>query len=332
MNNKGRNIHNSGPLGMLMQRGDVKKIDEPEVEQAKEIKKGGASYFKTQTGIEFAEAELVYVDPKECEPWRYANRQDDEMGNIDELIESIKTNKQLQPALIRPHSAPHDNVKYEIIFGRRRHIACSKLGIPFLAIRKDIQNEQDAIASQDAENKLRDDVSNYSNALLYQRLLNDKVFKSEGELARKLGLATSTFNDLMSYARIPADLAESVHNIHTLSKNLASTLVKLLAKDKNNLNFLLNLSAELGKTITSPAKLEKALDKLKKGKPSNSINKLSKQYKSSDGEKHFTFKYDQRGMPAIVFNKTLASQLNFDDLCLKINKIIESSLSGYPDE
>ena len=332
MNNKGRNIHNSGPLGMLMQRGDVKKVDEPDVEETQEKRKTGASYFKTQTGIEFAETELVYVDPKECEPWKYANRQDDEMGDIDELIESIKTNKQLQPALIRPHTAPHDNVKYEIIFGRRRHIACSKLGIPFLAIRKDIQNEQDAIASQDAENKLRDDVSNYSNALLYQRLLKDHIFKSEGELARKLGVATSTLNDLMSYARLPEELVASVHNIHTLSRNLASTLVKLLGKDKSNKAALLQLAPELGKTITSPAKLERALEKLKQGKPTISQHKLSKIYKSSTGEKHFTFKYDQRGTPTIVFNKTLAPKLDFEDVCSKLNKLIQNAMSGYPDK
>src|SRR3990167_5470152 len=99
MDNSKRNIHNSGPLGMLMKSGQVTKITDTEAGETVVVEKPiaqktGGLYFKTQSGIEFSEQELVYVDPKECEPWQYANRQDDELGEIDELIESIKANKQ----------------------------------------------------------------------------------------------------------------------------------------------------------------------------------------------------------------------------------------------
>ena len=120
MDNSKRNIHSSGPLGMLIKSGQIKKIeDEVQLEpsskeQISVLNKTSGLYFKTQTGIEFTEHELIYVDPKECEPWKYANRHESEFGEIDELIESIKTNKQLQPALIRNHPTPHDDIKYEI--------------------------------------------------------------------------------------------------------------------------------------------------------------------------------------------------------------------------
>ncbi len=184
MDNSKKNIHNSGPLGMLVKSGQVKKIEDTSAPVAlvKELptnsQKTGSFYFKTQSGIEFAENELMYVDPNKCEPWKYANRQEDELGNMDELVESLRNNKQLQPALIRNHPNPHDGINYEIVFGRRRHIACLKLGMPFWAIRKDIPNIQDAIALQDAENKLRNDVSNFSNAKLYKKLLLDGIFKT----------------------------------------------------------------------------------------------------------------------------------------------------------
>ncbi|HEO1499423.1 TPA: ParB/RepB/Spo0J family partition protein, partial [Legionella pneumophila] len=252
MDNSKRNVHNSGPLGMLMKSGQVKKIETAEEEVVlKQAAPKAPSYFKTQSGIEFAEQELIYVNPEECEPWKYANRQEGELGDIDGLIDSIKSNKQLQPALVRNHPNPHGKIKYEVIFGRRRHIACMRLGIPFLVIRKDIPNVQDAIASQDAENKLRNDVSNYSNAMLYKRLLSDNVFKTEKELSEKLRISYSTFNELMAYSKIPEDIVDAIPDVHTLSKQLAVTIVQLLNKSKSNYDKMLSIANQLGKTITS---------------------------------------------------------------------------------
>ena len=127
MDNSKRSVHNSGPLGILMKSGQIKKVDDAEepVKSPPATSSVGGSYFKTKSGIEFTEHELVYVDPKECESWKYANRQRGELGDMEELVASIRANKQLQPALIRLHPTPHDEIKYEVIFGCRRHQAGS---------------------------------------------------------------------------------------------------------------------------------------------------------------------------------------------------------------
>lgn len=332
MDNSKRNIHNSGPLGMLMKNGQIKKI-EPSEEIVPEVNnyvnhKSTGSYFKTQSGIEFSEQELIYVNPEECEPWKYANRQESELGDIEGLIDSIKTHKQLQPALIRHHPTPHGNIKYEIIFGRRRHIACLKLGIPFLAIRKEIPNVQDAIASQDAENKLRNDVSNYSNALLYQRLLADNVFKTEKELADKLRFSTSTLNELMAYAKIPEDIVVRIPNIHTLSKQLAVKIVQLLNKSKENHTKILKIAGQIGKTITSQAKLEKLFE-TEQTASRNTIRTLQSavSYKTPSGKKLFTFKSDYRGLPSIVLNKEISDLINIEEMCHHFSSYLEKLLS-----
>ena len=332
MDNSKRNIHSSGPLGMLMKNGQIKKIEtseevKPEVNNYVNHKSTG-SYFKTQSGIEFSEQELIYVNPEECEPWKYANRQESEFGDIEGLIDSIKAHKQLQPALIRHHPTPHGNIKYEVIFGRRRHIACLKLGIPFLAIRKEIPNVQDAIASQDAENKLRNDVSNYSNALLYQRLLEDNVFKTEKELADKLRFSTSTLNDLMAYAKIPDDIVIKIPNIHTLSIQLAVKLVQLLNKSKENHTKILKIAGQIGKTITSQAKLDKLFD-IEQTVSRKTVNTLQSavSYKTPSGKKLFTFKSDYRGLPSIVLNKEISDLINIEDMCHHFSSYLEKLLS-----
>lgn len=336
MDNSKRNIHNSGPLGMLMKSGQIKKIEpSEELIPQQNNQKTSASYFKTQSGIEFSEQELIYVNPEECEPWKYANRQEGELGDIDGLIDSIKAHKQLQPALIRNHPAPHGKIKYEVIFGRRRHIACLKLGIPFLAIRKDISNIQDAIASQDAENKLRNDVSNYSNALLYKRLLDESVFKTERELAEKLRLSYSTLNDLMAYSKIPHDIIKKIPDIHSLSKQLAVKIVQLLNKSENNHQKILNLAHQLGKSISSQSKLEKRMEtKISESNNQSAISESgAKYYSTTNGKKLFTLKSDRRGLPTLVLNKEIIGLFNFDEVCQQFSKYLEDILikSGYPD-
>jgi ParB family chromosome partitioning protein len=335
MDNSKRNVHNSGPLGMLMKSGQIEKMEVDEKEVAlKNSTPKTPSYFKTQSGIEFTEHELIYVNPEECEPWKYANRQENELGDIDALIDSIKTNKQLQPALIRNHPSPHGKIKYEVIFGRRRHIACMKLGIPFFVIRKDIPNVQEAIASQDAENKLRNDVSNYSNAMLYKRLLSDNIFKTEKELSEKLCIPSSTFNELMSYSKIPEDIARAIPDIHALSKQLAVKIVQLLNNSKDNYNKMLSIAHQIGNSITSQAKLEKIFnEKTLLQKDAIKATNNAKTFTSVNGKKLFTFKSDYRGLPSIVLNKEISAFVDVEDMCKHVSSYLEQSIakSEYSD-
>lgn len=343
MNNNKRNVHSSGPLGMLIRTGQIKKVDAVNEQSSKELSdlmvnntsnKIGGSLFRTDSGIEFSEQELVYVDPKECESWQYANRQDEELGDMHELIESIKNSKQLQPALIRNHPIPHDGIKYEIIFGRRRHLACIQLGIPFLAIRKHIQNIQDAIVSQHAENKLRSDVSDYSNAVLYKRLLSDKVFLTEKELAIKLQLSPSSLNDIMAYSKIPQDIIKKIPNIHNLSKHIVVKIVQLLNESKDNHDKVLVIADQLGTKISSKAKLEYEFNK-RFASNKNLVKPLPtvKTYENESGRKLFTLKRDGRGLPVIVFNKDILNQISLEKICTELSNLLDGAISksGYPD-
>lgn len=341
MDNSKKNVHSSGPLGMLVKTGQIKKIDSNEESEHGGLNHVGldrlktststAPYFRTQSGIEFRENELVFMNPKECEPWEYANRSEDEMGNMDELIRSIQENTQLQPGLVRSHPNPHDGIKYQIIFGRRRHAACLNLGIPFLAIKKDSLTKQEAIACQDAENKFRKNVSNYSNAMLYKKLLDDGTFKTEKELAAKLGVASSSLSELMSYLKIPQEILRTIPDIHALSVNMALKIVQLLNSNKGANKLLLAMAPEIGKSITSPTKLEKTMLSFSK-KDSNNQQETSlptsSDILSAAGKKMFTLKTDQKGKPCIVFQKDIAKLIDFNNLCDQIKRILDEEIEG----
>lgn len=335
MNNSKRNIHNSGPLGMLVNSGQIRKVDTidspndtlalakdslaemddvSKTHNTRRKAKASRSYFRTQSGIEFSENELVYLEPRECEPWQYANRLDTEMGDIAELMVSIKENNQLQPAMVRPHPKPHDGIKYEIIFGRRRHAACLELGIPFMAIKKDLANIQDAIASQDAENKYRKDVSNYSNAIFYKKLLADGIFASEKDLAQKLSLATSSLNDIMAFAKIPPDIVQRIPNIHQLSTAMALKIVSLVAKSTAYHQIVLALASSIGETITSPVKLEEACSRQATAHSPRGLTN-AKVIKSADNKKLFTLRLNHRGMPCITIEKNYSVNIDYQEFC-----------------
>lgn len=325
MNNSKRNVHTSGALGLLIKNGQVSKVEEKKQENNVEPdEKQGIdnTFFRTQAGIEFKENEFIVVNPKECEPWEYANRLETEMGNIDELIESIKQNGQMQPVLIKTHSNPHDGIKYEIVFGRRRHFASLKLGINLLAIKKECTNIQDAIAWQDAENKHRNDVSPYSNAMLYKKLIKDNVFSSEREVAAKLNIPYSNFSDLMSFSRIPKDIVELIPNIHTISISMALKIVSIIGKSPSKYQQLLQIAPQIGKTITSPPKLEKALDE--DSIKNNKVIEKPQLIRSAEGKKLFTLKTDFRGNHCILLDKELAARIDLQQLIKMFKKHLET--------
>ncbi len=336
MDNSKRNVHTSGPLGMLVKSGQIKKVDlaeEPIVGNLQHtgldgLKAAGA-YFKTQSGIGFQENELVFVDPNECEPWEYANRSEDEMGNMDELIRSIKENSQLQPVLVRTHPSSHDGVKYQIIFGRRRHAACLALGIKLLVIKKDSLSLQEAILCQDAENKFRKDVSNYSNAVLYKKLLTTKAFKTEKELAEKFGFSTSTLNDLMMYTKIPNEILTQIPDIHQLPIYMAIKIVRAITEDSSKLPRLIEIAPEIGKSVNTPSKLELLLVD---GNKKQNVSRRTNLIHSEDGRKLFAFKVDHKGVPSLVFNKELLEIVNFYEICQKVELLVSNAIkSGRPD-
>jgi ParB family chromosome partitioning protein len=318
MDNKKKSIHNSGPLGMLVKTGMIKSIDnerESDVATKQTGNNNGiGAYFRTQSGIEFNENELMLIDPSQCEPWKYANRLDTDMGNLEELAKSILDNKQLQPALIRTHQNPHGNIKYEVIFGRRRHAACLKLGLQFLVIKKDIPNIQEAISFQEAENRARKDVSNYSNAMLYKKLLEDRIFLDERELSEKLGMSLSKLYDIMAYSKIPEDIIQALPDIHKLSNNMAIKIVALIKSFPEEKSRIKNMAPAIGVTITSPGMLERNLRSAQSEKEAP-VKRTAKTYKSLDGRKLFTFKINHRGSPCLEINSKLNSLIDYEDIC-----------------
>lgn len=325
MQNEKKNVHDTGALGFLLSSGQIAKIsDESSTSHV-------VSKYMTNAGIGFTEDEFLYVDPQECEPWEYANRSLDDFGDIEELKNSIKNQKQLQPVLIRDHVNPHHNVKYEIIFGRRRHYVCKELGVKMMVIKKQSLSLQEALKLQHIENEHRKNVSNYSNAVMYKKLLSNKVYKSETALSEALGIPRQTISGCLYYAKIDNEIVSRMGaNIHIISKDLARKIVTLCEEDENNRNIIIQKAHELGMKIKTPIALLSEISKNNKTKLGISYDKVAL-LTDKNGKKILEIKRNFRGKLKFDIANSAVREENYENFCEHLKMFFQEAKLVYEE-
>lgn len=242
---------------------------------------------------------LEYIDPQLCKPWQFADRPEDEMGDIDQLAHSIKTVGQQEPVLVRPKNT-YNSISYEVIFGNRRWRAAKIAKVKLLAIVKEV-SDQDAALYQKEENEERKDLSDLARAKSYKAQMDAQVFASEVDLSKKLSISRKTLNDIMAFIRIPEELAAAIPNYKFLSRAMAVKLA-MLSKDKSILPRLMELSPKIGGKSINTSNIEKFVyqqETLEK----EPVDKT--QINDQKGNKLFVVKTNAQGQTTIQINKTL---------------------------
>jgi ParB family chromosome partitioning protein len=202
---------------------------------------------------------IQYVDTALCQPWAFADRPEDEMGDIDALANSIKEYGQQEPILLSPINSK-TNIKYEVIFGNRRWRACKRVGLSVLAIIK-LTSDQEAAVYQKEENENRKDISDLARAKSLKAQLEAGIFKNELELSKALGLSRQTLNDIMAFIRIPDALINAIPNFKNLSRKTAVRL-STLAKDPQTIEGLIQLGTKIGAKEITAINLDASLYKV----------------------------------------------------------------------
>lgn len=255
-------MNNEKPKTALAQLMDsVPRINQGKIE---ETKKDDENLFDSATGVENTTTDLgfmvmQYLDPNDCRPWAYADRPEEEMGNIDELAESIKLHGQQEPILVRQAVNSSGDYDYEIIFGNRRWRACLQADVKLIAIVKPLSNQQAALYQKE-ENENRKDLSDLSRAKSYKTQLDAGIFNSEKELSDILGISKQNLNDIMAYTRLPAELIDVLPHLNTISRK---TVVKMsvLSKEKKKLKCMVTLAAQIDAKKITASNIEKYINK-----------------------------------------------------------------------
>jgi ParB family chromosome partitioning protein len=146
-----------------------------------------------------------------------------ELGNMQELMASIKSKGILAPILVRPK-----NDRYEIIAGERRFVASKSIGLKELPCIEMHVKDNEALELALIENVQRKDLDCFEEADGLKALVDIYAY-SHNDLADKIGKARSTITEIINIARIPLRLRQicKEHNITS-----RSTLIEIAKLNK----------------------------------------------------------------------------------------------------
>lgn len=151
-----------------------------------------------------------------------------ELGNIQELMDSIKSKGVLEPILVRPKAD-----RFEIIAGERRYIASKNISLKEIpCIEMDVQ-ENEAMEIALIENLQRKDLDLFEEADGLNALI-DLYGYSHQEVSEKIGKARSTITEILSISKVPDKVREIIKTSGVFSR---STIIEI-AKQKSDSDML----------------------------------------------------------------------------------------------
>jgi ParB family chromosome partitioning protein len=146
-----------------------------------------------------------------------------ELGNLEELMASIKSKGVLEPILVRPK-----NDRYEIIAGERRYVACKRVGLKEIPAIEMLVKDSEAMELALIENLQRKDLGVFEEADGLSALV-DIYGYSHAQLAEKIGKARSTITEIVNVSRIPKTLRDLCKQAEIASR---STLIEIAKQEK----------------------------------------------------------------------------------------------------
>lgn len=182
-----------------------------------------------------------------------------ELGDIKELMLSIKEKGVLEPILVRPKQG-----RYEIIAGERRYVASKNAGLTEMPCIEMSVEDNEAMELALIENLQRKDLDVFEEADGLKNLA-DNFNYNHNEIAKKIGKARSTITEIINVSKIPSEVRDICKKLNIMSR---STLIEI-AKQKSaeDMKKLVQMIAERELRRSDTRELSKELKgKIKKRK------------------------------------------------------------------
>ena len=188
------------------------------------------------TSGDVKEKTLQLVDPARCRMWARHNRRYELLNEVScaDLIESLRAqNEQEFPAIVR-RVADDPNFDFEVICGARRHWSVSYLRtvehreIRYLIEERDLTDEQ-AFRLADAENRARQDISDYERALDYRYAVEAFYGGVAQRMAERLDVQKAWLSRFLDLAKLPTDVVQAFGDVRQLRERHARSIKPLLA-------------------------------------------------------------------------------------------------------
>lgn len=200
-----------------------------------------------------------------------------ELGDIEELMASIKEKGILQPIIVR-----EKNGRYEIIAGERRCIAAKNVGLKDIPCIEMNVSDNEAMEIALIENLQRKDLGVFEEADGLNALA-DMYGYSHKQISEKIGKARSTITEIISISKIPKGIRNLCEEFSIKSRG---TVIEI-AKQENEDN-MYRLITEIKKRELKREDT-RDLSKMIKGKEKK-IDKYV--YKYEEKDKSFKLKIE----------------------------------------
>lgn len=171
--------------------------------------------LRASIGMEGVVGEFFYLSTDDLVPFRNQARINFDDQEISDLADSIREYGVRQPLTV----LKNEDKKYEVVSGERRLRAAKLIGldkVPCIVLKK--PEEADAVAL--IENVHRKDLHPMELGLIYKKLLEQNVFKSQEELAEKISVSKSKVSEYIKYSTLPQEIQSYIiqHNITSRDK------------------------------------------------------------------------------------------------------------------
>lgn len=151
------------------------------------------------------------------------------MGDLDDLVDSIRRKGVLEPILVRRH--PAEEGRLLIISGERRYRASLEAGlIEIPAIELDV-SEGEALEIALIENLQRKDLTPFEEAEGFQALQHQHAYTHE-QIADAVGKSRVVVTEALSLLQMPPRVRDAVQALGITSKSLLLEVLKARSEDE----------------------------------------------------------------------------------------------------
>jgi ParB family chromosome partitioning protein len=147
------------------------------------------------------------------------------MGDLSELVTSIRDKGVLEPILVRVRPDSDDSGAYLIISGERRYRAAQEAGLYEIPAIEMAVDEQEALEIALIENLQRKDLTPFEEAEGY-RALADRHSYTHEQIAEAVGKARTVVTESLSLLQMPARVRDTVQALGIHSKSLLLEVLK----------------------------------------------------------------------------------------------------------
>jgi len=166
------------------------------------------------------------------------------MGDLDELVASIREKGVLEPLLVRPREKDEEGkTSYRIISGERRYRAAQEAGLFEVPVIEMEVTAEEALEIALIENLQRKDLTPFEEAEGYRSLAERFEYTHE-EIAGSVGKSRTVITEALALLQMPARVRDTAQALGIQSKSLLLEVLKI--EDEKEMLELLEQVAQQG--------------------------------------------------------------------------------------